>query len=70
MPLPTNEIESELSYAYLHAIASRAGLNCKLESRHGDNYAVDALVDYFAPLTGAGLSFSGAWSPDLCFHVT
>lgn len=48
MALPTNEIESELSYAYLHAVASRAGLNCKVENRHGDNYGVDALVDYFA----------------------
>lgn len=50
MALPTNEIESELSYAYLHAIASRAGLNCKYENRHGDNYSVDAVVDYFAPI--------------------
>lgn len=50
MPLPSNEIESELSYAYLHAVASSAGMNCKTENRHGDNYAVDALVDYFAPI--------------------
>ncbi len=50
MALPTNEIESELSYAYLHAIASRAGLNCRVDNRHGDNYGVDALVDYFAPI--------------------
>ena len=50
MGLPINEIESELSYAYLHAIASRAGLNCKIENRHGDNYAVDSIIDYFAPI--------------------
>lgn len=47
MPLRQNNIESELSYAYLHAVASRAGMNCKVENRHGDDYGVDALVDYF-----------------------
>lgn len=52
MPLPENEIESELSYAYLHAVASKAGLNCKVENRHGDNYGIDAQVDYFAPISG------------------
>ncbi len=52
MPLPSNDIESELSYAYLHAVASRAGINCKIENRHGDNYGVDAIIDYFAPIPG------------------
>lgn len=50
MPLAQNDIESELSYAYLHAVASRAGLNCKVENRHGDNYGVDAIVDHFGPI--------------------
>lgn len=47
MSLPSNEIESELSYAYLHAVVSKAGMNCKVENRHGDNYGVDAIIDYY-----------------------
>jgi Domain of unknown function (DUF4365) len=47
MPLPSNDIESELSYAYLHAVASKAGMNCKLGNRHDDNYGTDAEVGYF-----------------------
>lgn len=50
MPLSTNDIESELSYAYLHAVATRGGMNCKCENRNGDNYVIDAIVDYFAPI--------------------
>lgn len=50
MPLLTNDIESELSYAYLHAVASKAGLSCTSANRHGDNYTIDAQVDYFAPI--------------------
>ncbi|WP_436490341.1 DUF4365 domain-containing protein [Chitinophaga sp. ARDCPP14] len=50
MPLSSLNVESELSYAYLHAVASKAGMNCKVENRHGDNYGTDALVDYFAPI--------------------
>ena len=44
MPLPTNEIESELSYAYLHAVASRAGFGCKPNPRHEDNVGLDATI--------------------------
>jgi Domain of unknown function (DUF4365) len=47
MPLQTNDIESELSYAYLHAVASKAGLICKVGNRHDDNYGADALIEYF-----------------------
>lgn len=35
-------IESELSYAYLHAVASRAGVACECLGRHSDNLGVDA----------------------------
>ena len=52
MPLTVQNIESELSYAYLHAVASKAGLNCKVENRHGDEYGVDAIIDYYAPIPG------------------
>lgn len=50
MPLPENEIESELSYAYLHAVASKAGLNCRPDNRQADNDGTDALVDYKGPI--------------------
>jgi len=42
--MTTNNIESELSYAYLHAIASRAGFGCQIAGRHDDNAGVDALI--------------------------
>ena len=39
--LPPN-IESELSYAYLHAVASRAAMSCRDGNRHEDNNGIDA----------------------------
>lgn len=42
MPLSQNNIMAELSYAYLHAIASRAGFACQIGSRHEDDIGVDA----------------------------
>ena len=36
-------IESELSYAYLHAVASKAGMACNAGSRHEDNNGIDAV---------------------------
>lgn len=44
MLLSENNIKAELSYAYLHAIASRAGLGCHIGSRHDDNIGVDAML--------------------------
>ena len=43
--LTEQNIESELSYAYLHAIASRAGFSCSITNRHLDNAGVDAQLD-------------------------
>jgi hypothetical protein len=40
--LSVQNIESELSYAYLHAVASKAGVACHVVSRHDDNNGVDA----------------------------
>ena len=37
-------IESELSYAYLHAVASRAGFSCTHADRHLDSAGVDAQI--------------------------
>jgi len=39
-------IEAELSYAYLHAIAGKAGMSCKSGDRHDDGYGVDAEVNF------------------------
>jgi len=43
-------IESELSYAYLHAVCSKAGLSCKQGDRHDDGAGVDAEIIYRGPL--------------------
>ena len=37
-------IESELSYAYLHAIASRLGYSCAFTNRHLDDRGIDAVI--------------------------
>lgn len=42
--LTENNIKSELSYAYLHAVASRAGVECQVAGRHSDGAGVDAVV--------------------------
>lgn len=44
MPLSDNDIKSELSYAYLHAVASRAKCECQVSGRHSDGMGVDARV--------------------------
>jgi Domain of unknown function (DUF4365) len=44
MPLTENDIKAELSYAYLHAIAARAGFGCEVAGRHSDNAGVDAYI--------------------------
>src|SRR5437660_12159681 len=42
--LSTYDIEAELSYAYLHAVAAKAGMSCMCANRHLDNAGVDAQV--------------------------
>jgi hypothetical protein len=37
-------IEAELSYAYLHAVATRAGFICEVTGRHSDNAGIDAVL--------------------------
>ncbi len=44
MILTTNDIKAELSYAYLHAVASRARLACDVAGRLSDGAGVDAVV--------------------------
>ncbi|MGH7222956.1 MAG: DUF4365 domain-containing protein, partial [Gemmataceae bacterium] len=52
MLLSPNNIEAELSYAYLHAVASRAGFACEEGNRHEDGIGVDAklrIKERFSP---------------------
>ena len=38
--------EAELSYAYLHAVCSKAGFSCKQGDRHDDADGIDAIITY------------------------
>ena len=42
--LTDRNIEAELSYAYLHAVATRAGFSCEYRNRHLDGAGVDATI--------------------------
>ncbi len=53
-PLTPENIESELSYAYLHAVASKAGVSCEVAGRHEDNAGVDARLVGWAPFPNGG----------------
>jgi hypothetical protein len=49
--LSQNDIEAELSYAYLHAVAAATAIGCDVAGRHLDNAGVDAMItarDQFA----------------------
>ena len=43
--LSEQNIEAELSYAYLHAVATRGGFSCSYTNRHLDDVGVDAQVN-------------------------
>ena len=42
--LTDQNIEAELSYAYLHAVASRVGFSCEYRNRHLDGAGVNATI--------------------------
>lgn len=46
-PIAKTDIEAELSYAVLHAIASRAGAECQCSSRLSDNRGIDAHLTFW-----------------------
>jgi len=50
MLLTDQNIESELSYAYLHAIASRGGIICESTGRNTDAASVDAMLRVYGEL--------------------
>jgi hypothetical protein len=53
-PLSANNVESELSYAYLYAVASAAGAACSVTTRHEDNSGVDAKIVGWGPFPNGG----------------
>lgn len=53
-PLTPNDIESEISYAYLHAVASHAGAGCQCASRAADGNGIDAILTGWGPFPGGG----------------
>ncbi len=52
-PLSPPNIESELSYAYLHAVASQAAMACRDGNRHEDNNGIDAQLTAWLPFVDA-----------------
>lgn len=53
-PLTDLNVESELSYAYLHAVASKAGMSCCSGDRHEDNNGIDARLTAWGPFPNGG----------------
>ncbi len=53
-PLSDQNVESELSYAYLHAVAAHAGVGCDVTGRHLDNAGVDAQLTGWGPFPNGG----------------
>lgn len=53
-PLSDENVESELSYAYLHAVAAHAHASCGSVTRHEDNAGVDASLTGWAPFVNGG----------------
>lgn len=53
-PLSDQNVESELSYAYLHAVSAHAGVACDAAGRHPDNAGVDATLTGWGPFPNGG----------------
>ena len=49
-----NDIEAELSYAYLHAVAARARIICRDATRLEDNAGIDAMLTGNGPWEDGG----------------
>ena len=47
MAITKQDIESELSYAYLHAVASQAGFVCEVSGRLSDKQGIDARLGVY-----------------------
>jgi len=53
-PLSKPNIEAELSYAYLHAVAAHAGMTCHLSNSHQDDNGIDAVLTAWGPFENGG----------------
>jgi hypothetical protein len=53
-PVASNDIEAELSYAYLHAVAAIAGAACSISGRLSDNRGIDAQLTAWGPFPNGG----------------
>lgn len=53
-PLTDKDIESEISYAYLHAVASHVGAGCNIANRASDGNGIDAIVTGWGPFENGG----------------
>jgi hypothetical protein len=53
-PLSPQDIEAELSYAYLHAVAAHAAVGCEVAGRYDDNAGVDAKLTGWGPFPDGG----------------
>lgn len=62
-PLTNKDIESELSYAYLHAVASKVGASCNIANRALDGNGIDAAITGWGPFLGGG------YLEEVTFHV-
>lgn len=49
-------VESELSYAYLHAVAAKAAMSCRDTNRHEDNAGIDAQLTAWGNFPGGYLT--------------
>lgn len=63
IPLTLNDRESELSYAYLHAVASHAGASCISANRSLDGNGIDATI------TGWGPFPNGGYLEEITIHI-
>jgi hypothetical protein len=53
-PLTDNDIKSELSYAYLHAVSTHAGASCMVAPRSMDGNGIDAILTGWGPFAKGG----------------
>jgi hypothetical protein len=51
--LTEQDIEEQLSYAYLHAVASRAGAGCEVKGRLADARGIDAQLTVWGEFPAA-----------------
>ena len=62
MATTQQDIESRLSYAYLHAVMSHAGFICRPAIPDEDKEGIDAVVTAYG-------SFPGAWRTQITINV-